>query len=310
MLSQQKIIGHKQQIQELERDLTGSNLTHAYLFFGPKALGKSLIARKFAKALLCSQSLCDTCQSCLLFEKGIHVDFVEWKDEEESIKIDAVRSLNAKIHLSPQGGRRVVLIENIERMPVEAQNAFLKSLEEPGESTIFILTSSQIKHVLPTIISRVRNHEFKSVPSVELTEGISEMGMESSSLQAVLNMAQGRPGKALSFLRDPELFSKNKQAFSQISYFLTNNGLIDKFMYVEEIEKEAEQLERFFEGASLAIKNAMQEALSGKKSHFTKQYSLEELAELFEKLVKTRYLTKRNVNKKLALENFFLATEK
>ncbi len=310
MLSQQKIIGHQEQVSQLENDLKGSNLTHAYLFFGPKSLGKSLVAKNFAKALLCCESLCSQCQSCLSFEKGVHADFVEWKDEGESIKIDAVRSLNAKIHLSPQGKRRVVFIENIERMPTEAQNAFLKSLEEPGESTIFILTSSQIKQVLPTIISRVRSHEFNSVPRAKLEEGIKERGAEPPSLQAVLDMAQGKPGKALDLLENPGLFAENKQAFSQIKYFLSQNGLIEKFMYVETIEKEPQKLDQFFEGSALVIKEAMSERLLGKKSTLIKRYNLEELGDLFEKLVKTRYLTKRNVNKKLALENFFLATEK
>lgn len=309
MFGSQKIIGHQKQIQCLEKDIKNLSTTHAYLFSGPKSLGKALLAKSFAKSLLCEGDLSEGVDATN-FDKGINADFLELKDEGVSLKIDEIRSLNTKIHLSPQGKKRVVFIENIERMPIEAQNAFLKSLEEPGDRTMFILTSSQIKQVLPTIISRVRHLEFQPLSNSELKTGLLEFGAAESQLESILKMAQGRPGRAIEAIQNPTLLSESNQVFSQLNYFFGQNGLLDKFIYVEEIEKDADKLEQFFNAGFLAIKELINQRVSGKKGVMDERYSLEELTELFEKLIKTRYLTRRNVNKKLALENFFLATEK
>lgn len=305
MLYPWNIIGHQKQLTRLEKELSKGSLSHAYLFHGPKDTGKFTVALLFAKILICPNKLCHQCQDCRLIDSGVHPDFILIKDEGDSIKIDEVRSLVAKTNLTSQGDKRVVLIENIERMPVEAQNSFLKTLEEPAGKTIFLLTSSQPKNVLPTIISRVRSYEFFLVEDDQIKAALQERNENGLILDEILQIAQGKPGLAIRLLQEPMAMANHRTFFYKIEGFLKHNDLLGKFAFVEELDKDEKELELFFEVFALILRKGMYE----KAETLQERGGLKKLHQLFEKLMETRYLISRNVNKKLALENLFLETE-
>lgn len=292
------IIGHEIQLLALEKELEKNQLTHAYFFHGPKDVGKFTVALLFAKILLCAQNLCHKCQTCLAIDHKIHPDFVVLQDEGESIKIETVRDLIQKTNLTPQGERRIVVIENIERMPIEAQNAFLKTLEEPSGETIFLLTSSNPKKVLSTILSRVRGYEFGSVTDDILREHLMNRFKGQSNPEDAVTFAQGRAGLGIRLLENPMLLVHYRDLFYKIEGFLQKNDLLAKFAFVEEIEKDPQELELFYELLAQLLQKKAREPQNLKQTH-----------DLFEKFLETRYLTERNVNKKLALENLLLETE-
>jgi len=303
------IIGHNRQLEQLEKEISEDHLTHAYLFFGPKDTGKYSTAKIFASILLCPNNLCHQCQDCLLVKAGTHPDLIEIADNGQTIKIDDVRALVQKTNLTSQGKRRIVLIENLERMPTEAQNSFLKTLEEPAGETIFLLTSTQVKRILPTILSRVRQMSFSLVADEVMQKELGDRFPDNSNLDQVLELAQGRPGLATRLLKEPAMLASYKSVFNQIDLFLKHDDLVTKFAYVEELDKDPEKLELFFDSFCLILRKTAYEFLRGEDHPLRGRYDLKKITDLFENLLKTRYLIERNTNKKLSLENFFLRTE-
>lgn len=303
------IIGHEQQLAQLEREIETGKTTHAYLFYGPKDTGKFTIAKHFANILLCPR-YCHQCRDCQLISSGSHPDLIQMLDGGETIKIDDVRALIRKTNLTSQGKRRIVLIENIERMPTEAQNSFLKTLEEPAGDTVFIMTSTQVKKITPTIRSRCRQYSFSLLPETVLGQAMRERFKGHSDLEEVLQMAQGRPGLAIKLLSEPSLLASYRDFYHQIDHFLKQNDLNAKFACVEELDKAERDLDLFFDSFCFVLRKSAYDFLTKKSPSLAGRYELKEIGSLFEQLLKTRYLVDRNANKKLALENFFLLTEK
>lgn len=303
------IIGHNSQLEQLEREISGSHLTHAYLFYGPRDTGKFKTAATFASILLCPNNLCHECRDCSLIRTGGHPDLIQMVDDGQSIKIDDVRDLTHKTSLTSQGKRRIVLIENIERMPIEAQNSFLKTLEEPPGETIFLLTSTQVKKIVPTILSRVRQMAFSLVSDEIMRQELAARFRDNPNFEEVLELAQGRPGLAVTLLSDSANLAAYKAVFTQIELFLRNNDLVAKFSYAEELDEDPKKLELFFDSFCFVLRKACYDFLKGAEHSLRGRYDLERIADLFEYLLKTRYLIERNANKKLSLENFFLKTE-
>ena len=138
-----------------------SQHAHAYLLHGPQGIGKRALAERLMARLLCQQpqgaDACGQCKSCLLLRAGSHPDnyMLEPEDVDKPIKIDQVRDLVSFVVQTAQlGGRKVILIEPVEAMNINASNALLKSLEEPSGNTVLLLVSHQPSRLLPTIKSR------------------------------------------------------------------------------------------------------------------------------------------------------------
>ncbi|MCI3909008.1 DNA polymerase III subunit delta' [Pseudomonas viridiflava] len=134
---------------------------HAYLLHGPAGIGKRALAERLMASLLCQRldglNACGTCKSCLLLAAGSHPDnyVLEPEEADKPIKVDQVRDLvSFVVQTSQMGGRKVVLIEPVEAMNINAANALLKSLEEPSGNTVLLLVSHQPSRLLPTVKSR------------------------------------------------------------------------------------------------------------------------------------------------------------
>jgi len=138
-----------------------SQHAHAYLLHGPQGIGKRALAERLMALLLCQQPVdlqaCGTCKACLLLAAGSHPDnyVLEPEEADKAIKVDQVRELVSFVVQTAQlGGRKVVLIEPVEAMNLNAANALLKSLEEPAGNTVLLLVSHQPSRLLPTVKSR------------------------------------------------------------------------------------------------------------------------------------------------------------
>ncbi|HDL89737.1 MAG TPA: DNA polymerase III subunit, partial [Thermodesulforhabdus norvegica] len=284
------IIGHDKQLLALEKEISMDKLSHAYLFHGPKDTGKFTVASVLAKILLCPNNLCHQCRDCQLIKSGSHPDLILFKDNGESIKIDDVRALIHKTNLTSQGGIRIVLIEDLERMPLEAQNSFLKTLEEPPGKTVFIMTSTQIKKIVPTILSRVRQQSFSLVEDETMRKELSLRFKDHSDFEEVLQMAQGRPGLAIKLLSEPSSLSSYKNIYNQIDIMLKSNDLAGKFSYVESLEADKDQLELFFDVFCQIIRKSTYDFVVRGESLLSPRYDLKGITHLFEHLLKTRYL--------------------
>ena len=135
----------------------GHAMTHAWLFTGPPGSGRSTAARIFAAALQCLDGGCDHCQACRTAMRGTHADVHVVATEGLSIKVDEVRELVLEASAAPTQGRwRVIIIEDADRLTEQANNALLKTLEEPVPHTVWLLCAPSVEDLLPTIRSRTR----------------------------------------------------------------------------------------------------------------------------------------------------------
>lgn len=163
------IIGHKETLKLLENDLKTGLFSHAYLFCGPEGVGKFTIAKKFARNILCVDNGCEKCSSCRNFEKGSHPDFLLL--DNSAIGIEEAKDIQRFLSLKPYFSRKkVVLINDSEKMTREAANCLLKTLEEPSQNSIIILIAKNKNRLLQTIISRCRIIIFGLVSRKEIND--------------------------------------------------------------------------------------------------------------------------------------------
>lgn len=187
----------------LEELISSGRMPHALLITGPGEIGKSQFARAVAQRLLCASPIgsqaCGQCKQCLLFAAGHHPDFFNLIPEEpgKAIKVDEVRALGEFANrTAQQGGWRVALVAPAEAMNLNAANAFLKTLEEPGPSTLLLLVSQQPAAVLATVRSRCRLLKMTLPHRDEVLSWLRETVGDDPGLEDALNQAGGRPLRA------------------------------------------------------------------------------------------------------------------
>lgn len=175
---------------------------HAYLLHGPAGIGKRALAERLMASLLCKQPVgleaCGSCKSCSLLAAGSHPDnyILEPEEADKAIKVDQVRELvNFVVQTAQLGGRKVVLVEPVESMNVNAANALLKSLEEPSGNTILLLVSHQSSRLLPTIRSRCVQQACPLPSEVMSLEWLAKALPECSDTERreLLTLAAGSP---------------------------------------------------------------------------------------------------------------------
>ena len=175
---------------------------HAYLLHGPAGIGKRALAERLMASLLCKQPVgleaCGSCKSCSLIAAGSHPDnyILEPEEADKAIKVDQVRELvNFVVQTAQLGGRKVVLVEPVESMNVNAANALLKSLEEPSGNTILLLVSHQSSRLLPTIRSRCVQQACPLPSEVMSLEWLAKALPECSDTERreLLTLAAGSP---------------------------------------------------------------------------------------------------------------------
>ncbi len=216
-------IGNKLAISMLRKALETGRIASAYLFHGPDGVGKSLAASQFAKALVCEKrktDACDVCSACRRVDSGSHPD-VHWYrpvGKMRLVKIGDMRELIAQTGLKPfESAWKVFVIVDADRMYDEAQNAVLKTLEEPPGQTVLILISSNPAALLPTIISRCQAVSFLPISRDELRAAISEKwGVSDEEAQLVASLACGSMGAAKRLL-DRDNLSRRKILLNLLS---------------------------------------------------------------------------------------------
>ncbi len=211
------LLGQEKARTLLGKALESGHLAHAYLFRGPDGVGKQLFARSLATAVNCrhrqgadaSSRLaylegCGECPSCRKYSSGNHPDFLVISPEKGTIKIDRIRELTRALSYPPyESGTRVVLLEDIHTMRPEAANSLLKTLEEPPENNLLILTAAASKEVLITISSRCQVIPFFNLGQEETAEILMRERPEIDRETAVLlaRLSEGCPGQALLLYR-------------------------------------------------------------------------------------------------------------
>ena len=188
----------------IHRALASDRMPHAFLFRGPEGVGKQLFARAVAAAVNCRNSketwACGDCPSCRKFRTGSHPDFMVISPEKGAIKIEQVRRMCQALSYPPyESPIRVILLEDVHGMRMEAANCLLKTLEEPPPDNLLILTADSSKEVLSTIISRCQLIPFYSLTYHETVDVLleCERGLDRETAGLLARLAEGSPGKAM-----------------------------------------------------------------------------------------------------------------
>lgn len=232
------LVGHGWVGEFLAGHLNHQAIHHAYLFHGAEGMGKGILARRFAQALLCEQGQfppCLDCHNCQRVERLTHPDYERISSDEvgQTLKIEQVREMQRHIALAPfEGGRRVVLIERAHELSQNAANALLKTLEEPPQHVVLLMTARTLEALPATLVSRCEVVSLRTVSAGEIVEALSaEFGRETASL--VGSLAGGRPGKALALARDEETLKRRREALDELQRLL-HGDRVSRFRFVGE----------------------------------------------------------------------------
>ncbi len=234
------IIGNTDVKNYLIKSINKKNILHSYLFLGTEGIGKLLVAKEFAKKILClnntEEEIC-TCKSCTCFNGKNHPDYCVINEEGESIKIDTIRSITEKAFEKPiLSNRKVYIINDFEKMTKEAQNCLLKTLEEPPEFVVIILISSNENIILNTIKSRCMTIKFHNIDDKELLDYAKNVLEYENISENLLKSFEGSIGKAIKLKDNKEIYDKIESLISN----LTKKDLVDimldgRILYNKEI---------------------------------------------------------------------------
>ena len=221
------VVGQKALTTTLKNAVKSGKLAHAYLFCGPRGVGKTTCARIFAKAINCENptadgEACNECESCKAFNEGRSFNIFEL-DAASNNSVENIRSLMEQTRIPPQVGRyKVFIIDEVHMLSTAAFNAFLKTLEEPPAHVIFILCTTEKNKVLPTILSRCQIYDFErmTVPNtvehlkmVAQKEGIK---YEEQALEVIAEKADGGMRDALSIFDQAASFSQGDITYQKV----------------------------------------------------------------------------------------------
>jgi DNA polymerase-3 subunit gamma/tau len=233
------VVGQPSITTTLVNAIRNSHLAHAYLFCGPRGVGKTTSARIFAKTINClnlspDNEPCNLCESCLGFNENRSYNIHEL-DAASNNSVDDIRSLVDMVRIPPQIGKySVYIIDEVHMLSQSAFNAFLKTLEEPPAHAIFILATTEKHKILPTILSRCQIYDFNriSVPDIEkylaevaFKEGVSA---EPEALNIIAQKADGAMRDALSIFDQVVSFSGNKITYKET---IANLNVLDYDYY-------------------------------------------------------------------------------
>lgn len=211
------IIGQRIIVESLKNAVKNNMVANGYIFSGPKGCGKKLMSYVFAAALNCSGEVsnrpCGSCSSCIRASSGNHPNLGIVEPSGQSIKIKQIRQIISDVAKKPfESGYKIIIIRNSEKMTYDAQDAFLKTLEEPPENTVFLMLAENHNLLLPTIVSRCQVYQFKPVDNIEMTNFIkARYDYGPMEVEAAVRQSNGSVGKALDLLKD----NKDEKVYSE-----------------------------------------------------------------------------------------------
>lgn len=202
-------------------------ISHSYIFEGVKGVGKFTAARIFANAIHCTGEIkpCGVCPDCKKHAANTHSDLIVIGFDSQ-IKVEDIRSLNDELYIKPAlSDKKICIVRNADNMNQDAQNALLKSFEEPPEYAIIILISENAKNLLPTIRSRANKVIFEPFSEEEIREYIlRQYPLKRDSSQLIARYCGGVIGRAIDICEDEEFFELRKKIFEKSS-LLTGDRL-------------------------------------------------------------------------------------
>jgi len=238
------VVGQQSLTHTLKTAIASGRLAHAYLFCGPRGVGKTTCARIFAKTINCEHptpegEACNECPSCRAFNEQRSYNINEL-DAASNNSVDNIRDLTEQVRIPPQTGRyRVFIIDEVHMLSQAAFNAFLKTLEEPPEYAIFILATTEKQKVIPTILSRCQIYDFARITVPDIVQQLQyvceqeNIEAESAALNVIAQKADGAMRDALSIF---DQVAASTQGHITYQSALENLNVLDYDYYFRLVE--------------------------------------------------------------------------
>ena len=229
------LIGQDNIVRSLKNSISRGQLAHAYLFCGPRGVGKTSTARIFAKTINCAApgkdlEPCGKCDSCTAFQEGRSFNIREL-DAASNNSVEDIRNLLEQVQIPPQVGRySVYIIDEVHMLSTQAFNAFLKTLEEPPAHAIFILCTTEKHKILPTILSRCQTYDFNRITIPDMMANLRKVAdaegvkIDDESLQVIAAKADGAMRDALTLFDQSVAFCGNDIHYADV---IRNLGVLD-----------------------------------------------------------------------------------
>ncbi|NND05683.1 MAG: DNA polymerase III subunit gamma/tau [Saprospiraceae bacterium] len=222
-----EVVGQEHVGRTLKNAIKQDTLAHAFLFCGPRGVGKTTCARILAKVLNCQNVTSDTepcgvCDSCLSFDKNASLNIMEL-DGASNNSVEHIRSLIEQVRFQPQEGEyKIFIIDEVHMLSQQAFNAFLKTLEEPPSYAIFILATTEKHKIIPTILSRCQIFDFKRIQNAEIVSQLKmicdqeQIVAEDEALHTIASKADGALRDALSIFDKVASFGGKKVTYQDV----------------------------------------------------------------------------------------------
>ncbi len=277
------VVGQAHITTTLKNAIRNNQLAHAFLFCGPRGVGKTTCARILAKTINCENQTpdgeaCNTCNSCVSFDAGTSMNIHEL-DAASNNSVDDIRSLVEQVRFAPQAGKyKVYIVDEVHMLSSSAFNAFLKTLEEPPPYAIFILATTEKHKILPTILSRCQIFDFKRITNNDTIEHLQEIcdkekiQAEKAALHVIAQKSEGCMRDALSILDKIVSFSNGELTYGNTLehlnildedyYFkmldcMQQQHLSDAMLLYDEINRKGFEGDTLLEGYSEFIRNLL-----------------------------------------------------
>lgn len=247
--------------EKLLSEIASGKLSHAYLIEGGEGCGKTYFARFAAAAVLCTgdKTPCGKCPSCVKALAGSHPDLFYFSpDKKASMGVETVRDIKKSLFFMPNDGdRKVYIIDDAQKMTVQAQNALLKFIEEPPASVLFFIVADKKESLLPTVVSRTRIISLAPSDNADIRRFLMSESKKSGGEQIdeAINMAEGSPGKALKLLcRD---FSRQRQLCLDFMPVLVSTSKSDAMAFLLSMKLNRDGVKEFFTLLMTALADVM-----------------------------------------------------
>ncbi|HVM87742.1 MAG TPA: DNA polymerase III subunit gamma/tau [Puia sp.] len=277
------VVGQSHITTTLKNAIKNNQLAHAFLFCGPRGVGKTTCARILAKTINCENlgadgEACNKCNSCISFNEGGSLNIHEL-DAASNNSVDDIRALVEQVRFTPQAGKyKVYIIDEVHMLSSSAFNAFLKTLEEPPPYAIFILATTEKHKILPTILSRCQIFDFKRITVSDTVEHLQEIcdkeqiKADKASLQIIAQKSEGCMRDALSILDKISSFTNNELSYQNTLehlnildadyYFklmdaMQQQNLADALMLYDDINKKGFEGDMALSGFAEFIRNLL-----------------------------------------------------
>ncbi|AFS77194.1 DNA polymerase III, subunit delta' [Gottschalkia acidurici 9a] len=316
------VIGHEKIISNLKNTIRNDHVAHSYLFEGSKLIGKETLGKVFAKTLLCekrSVEPCNICQSCIQFDKTNHPDFKIIYPDGQSFKKDQAEEIQRDIRIKPFNSyRKVYILKDIEKMTIEAQNSFLKTLEEPPEYAVIIMTTVNKYKLVPTILSRCQTINFTLVESSKIEKSLVERLKKSDAEAKFLSLfSNGIVGKAIA-LSESEDFKKIREELITAIDTTLNEDRTKVFSTSEFFQENKDDIEDILDMILLWFRDILIYKESNNENYLvnkdkvhtiinhSKNLNIEKIHDIIETVINTKESIDSKVNFGLAIEMMLL----